>query len=170
MAYVVDRVVICDAYREPDAHYELLPGGRSRRVSTRRPSIRFLASAKDAKGGIAGVVGKEVGLFDDLSATTAELNEFVNQLREEGKSLRDAVVEGTLTRLRPKLMTALVASLGFLPMAIATGAGAEVQRPIATVVIGGIATSTFLTLLVVPLLYEWLERKSKPNKQTSIET
>lgn len=86
---------------------------------------------------------------------------FINQLREEGKSLRDAVVEGTLTRLRPKLMTALVASLGFLPMAIATGAGAEVQRPIATVVIGGIVTSTFLTLLVVPLLYEWLERKTR---------
>jgi cobalt-zinc-cadmium resistance protein CzcA len=94
---------------------------------------------------------------------------FINQLREEGKSLRDAVVEGTLTRLRPKLMTALVASLGFLPMAIATGAGAEVQRPIATVVIGGIVTSTFLTLLVVPLLYEWLERKTKPRNQTTVE-
>lgn len=90
---------------------------------------------------------------------------FINQLREEGKSLRDAVVEGTLTRLRPKLMTALVASLGFLPMAIATGAGAEVQRPIATVVIGGIVTSTFLTLLVVPLLYEWLERKTERRKR-----
>ena len=89
MAYVVDRVVICDAYREPDAHYELLPGGRSRRVSTRRPSIRFLASAKDAKGGIAGVVGKEAGIFDDLSATTAELNEFVNQLREEVRAWRE---------------------------------------------------------------------------------
>ena len=75
------------------------------------------------------------------------------------------IVEGTLTRLRPKLMTALVASLGFLPMAIATGAGAEVQRPIATVVIGGIVTSTFLTLLVVPLLYEWLERKTKPRTE-----
>ena len=95
---------------------------------------------------------------------------FINQLREEGKSLRDAVVEGTLTRLRPKLMTALVASLGFLPMAIATGAGAEVQRPIATVVIGGIVTSTFLTLLVVPLLYEWLERKTKPGNQTLLES
>ncbi len=95
---------------------------------------------------------------------------FINQLREEGKSLRDAVVEGTLTRLRPKLMTALVASLGFLPMAIATGAGAEVQRPIATVVIGGIVTSTFLTLLVVPLLYEWLERKTKPRNQQPIES
>jgi heavy metal efflux system protein len=93
---------------------------------------------------------------------------FINQLREEGKTLRDAVVEGTLTRLRPKLMTALVASLGFLPMAIATGAGAEVQRPIATVVIGGIVTSTFLTLLVVPLLYEWLERKTKARNQTPV--
>lgn len=90
---------------------------------------------------------------------------FINQLRKEGRNLRDAVVEGTLTRLRPKLMTALVASLGFLPMAIAKGAGAEVQRPIATVVIGGIVTSTFLTLLVVPLLYEWLERRRRPRKQ-----
>ena len=87
---------------------------------------------------------------------------FINQLRGEGMPLRDAVVEGTLTRLRPKLMTALVASLGFVPMAIATGAGAEVQRPIATVVIGGIITSTFLTLLVVPVLYDWIERKGKP--------
>ncbi len=86
---------------------------------------------------------------------------FINQLRSEGRELRDAVVEGTLTRLRPKLMTALVASLGFLPMAIATGPGAEVQRPIATVVIGGILTSTFLTLLVVPVLYDWIERKTR---------
>lgn len=93
---------------------------------------------------------------------------FINQLRSEGRPLREAVVEGTLTRLRPKLMTAMVASLGFLPMALATGAGAEVQRPIATVVIGGIVTSTFLTLLVVPLLYEWLERKTKSKTQTSI--
>ncbi len=90
---------------------------------------------------------------------------FINQLREEGRGLREAVVEGTLTRLRPKLMTALVASLGFVPMAVATGAGAEVQRPLATVVIGGIVTSTFLTLLVVPVLYEWLERKTKPTQQ-----
>ena len=84
---------------------------------------------------------------------------YINQLRTEGRDVREAVVEGTLTRLRPKLMTALVASLGFVPMAIATGAGAEVQRPIATVVIGGIVTSTFLTLLVVPVLYDWTERK-----------
>ena len=90
MAYVVDRVVICDAFREPDRHYQLLPGGRSKRVETRRPSMRFLASAKDAKGGIAGVVGKEAQLFDDLSASAAELNEFVNQLRDDVRAWRDA--------------------------------------------------------------------------------
>jgi heavy metal efflux system protein len=83
---------------------------------------------------------------------------FINQLRSEGRPLRDAVVEGSLTRLRPKLMTALVASLGFVPMAIAGGAGAEVQRPLATVVIGGIISSTFLTLVLLPVLYEWIER------------
>ncbi|MEO6054113.1 MAG: CusA/CzcA family heavy metal efflux RND transporter [Chthoniobacterales bacterium] len=94
---------------------------------------------------------------------------FINQLREEGRVLREAVIEGTLTRLRPKLMTALVAALGFVPMAIATGAGAEVQRPLATVVIGGIITSTFLTLLVVPVLYDWIETlflRRKSNQPT----
>jgi type III restriction enzyme len=95
MAYVVDRVVICDAFREPDAHYELLPGGRSRRVATRRPSMRFLASAKDVKGGIAGVVGKKAGLFDDLSASAGEQNEFVNQLRDEVRAWREAGWPGT---------------------------------------------------------------------------
>ena len=83
---------------------------------------------------------------------------FINQLREEGKSVRDAVVEGALTRLRPVLMTALVASLGFVPMALAHGSGAEVQRPLATVVIGGIITATFLTLVLLPTLYAWAER------------
>ncbi|HCU87933.1 MAG TPA: CusA/CzcA family heavy metal efflux RND transporter [Verrucomicrobiales bacterium] len=77
---------------------------------------------------------------------------FINQLREEGKSLEDAIRNGALTRLRPVLMTALVASLGFLPMALATGTGAEVQRPLATVVIGGILTATALTLIVLPAL------------------
>lgn len=69
MAYFVDRVVICDAFAEPEAHYQLLPGGRSRRVSGRRPSMRFLASARDSKGGIAGVVGKEASLFEDMLAS-----------------------------------------------------------------------------------------------------
>ena len=95
MAYVVDRVVICDAFREPDAHYELLAGGRSRRVATRRPSMRFLASAKDVRGGIAGVVGKEAGLFDDLSASPAEKNDYVNQLRDEVRAWREAGWPGT---------------------------------------------------------------------------
>jgi heavy metal efflux system protein len=84
---------------------------------------------------------------------------FINQLRAEGRPLRDAVVEGSLTRLRPKLMTALVASLGFVPMSLSHGAGAEVQRPLATVVIGGIISSTFLTLILLPALYEWMEKR-----------
>ena len=78
---------------------------------------------------------------------------YIRTLREQGMGLEQAVTEGALTRLRPVLMTALVASLGFVPMAIATGTGAEVQRPLATVVIGGILSSTALTLLVLPLLY-----------------
>ena len=82
-----------------------------------------------------------------------------NTLREQGRAVHDAVKEGALTRLRPVLMTALVASLGFVPMAISHGAGAEVQRPLATVVIGGIVSSTFLTLVLLPVLYEWMERK-----------
>ncbi|HED53324.1 MAG TPA: CusA/CzcA family heavy metal efflux RND transporter, partial [Phycisphaerales bacterium] len=80
---------------------------------------------------------------------------FINQLRDAGKPMRDAVVEGSLSRLRPVLMTALVASLGFVPMAINTGMGAEVQRPLATVVIGGLISSTVLTLFVLPTLYLW---------------
>ena len=95
MAYIVDRVVICDAFREPDRHYELLPGGRSKRVETRRPSMRFLASAKDVKGGIGGVVGKEAQLFDDLSASAAELNDAVNQLRDDVRAWREAGYPGT---------------------------------------------------------------------------
>jgi cobalt-zinc-cadmium resistance protein CzcA len=77
----------------------------------------------------------------------------IRKLREDGRSIEQAIREGALERLRPVLMTALVASLGFIPMAIATGTGAEVQRPLATVVIGGILSSTVLTLLVLPLLY-----------------
>ena len=80
------------------------------------------------------------------------------------------VREGAMTRLRPVLMTALVASLGFVPMAIASGAGAEVQRPLATVVIGGILSSTFLTLVLLPTLYEWLERKKKPADEAPAES
>ena len=78
---------------------------------------------------------------------------FRGNLRDQGLSLDDAIKQGSLTSLRPVLMTALVASLGFILMALATGTGAEVQRPLATVVIGGILSSTVLTLLVLPALY-----------------
>ena len=86
---------------------------------------------------------------------------FIRSLRQAGQPLEQAVREGALARLRPVLMTALVAALGFVPMALATGTGAEVQRPLATVVIGGILSSTALTLLVVPLLYRWAHRPGR---------
>jgi cobalt-zinc-cadmium resistance protein CzcA len=82
-----------------------------------------------------------------------------NELRAEGRDLLAVVREGALLRLRPVLTTALVAALGFVPMALATGPGAEVQRPLATVVIGGIVSATFLTLVVLPTLYVWIERE-----------
>lgn len=85
---------------------------------------------------------------------------FFNQLRAEGLSLREAVVKGSMTRLRPVIMTSLVAGLGFVPMAFNTGLGAEVQRPLATVVVGGVISSTILTLLLLPTLYMWLERST----------
>ena len=84
---------------------------------------------------------------------------FINDLRKDGMALDEAVIQGALMRLRPVLMTALVASLGFVPMALATGTGAEVQRPLATVVIGGIISSTLLTLVVLPGLYRIFRRK-----------
>ena len=121
-------------------------------------------------GGIAALALRDIPLsitaaigFIALSGV-AVLNglvmiSFIRSLREDGMSLDEAITHGALTRLRPVLMTALVASLGFVPMAIATGTGAEVQRPLATVVIGGILSSTVLTLLVLPLLYRMAHRK-----------
>ena len=82
----------------------------------------------------------------------------IRDLRAQGTGIDEAIVEGALTRLRPVLMIALVASLGFLPMAFNVGTGAEVQRPLATVVIGGILSSTLLTLLVLPVLYRLFHR------------
>ncbi len=86
---------------------------------------------------------------------------FIRQLRQRGLPKRDAIYEGAMTRLRPVMMTALVASLGFLPMALATGTGAEVQRPIATVVIGGLISATLLTLFVLPALYSLFGRSGQ---------
>lgn len=99
-----------------------------------------------------------IALFGVAVLNGVVMVSYINKLREEGKSLADAVRQGAQTRLRPVLMTALVASLGFIPMALATSAGAEVQRPLATVVIGGLMTSTVLTLLILPMLYGWFER------------
>ncbi|WP_313315969.1 CusA/CzcA family heavy metal efflux RND transporter [Pulveribacter sp.] len=94
---------------------------------------------------------------------------YIRSLREAGTPLDEAIREGALTRLRPVLMTALVASLGFIPMAIATGTGAEVQRPLATVVIGGILSSTVLTLLVLPILYRLAHRPDEQEEDVTAE-
>lgn len=92
------------------------------------------------------------------------LVDFINQQRTKGSSVKDAVMFGATARLRPVIMTALVAGLGFLPMALNTGMGAEVQRPLATVVIGGLISSTLLTLVLLPSLYIWLESRGKETK------
>ena len=89
---------------------------------------------------------------------------FITNLRQKTNQLVYSIIRGAIARLRAVLMTALVASLGFLPMALSTGTGAEVQRPLATVVIGGILSSTFLTLLVLPGLYYWAHKKISGKK------
>ena len=96
---------------------------------------------------------------------------YINQLTEEGHPLEESIFTGALTRLRPVLMTALVASLGFVPMALATGTGAEVQKPLATVVIGGLITSTMLTLFVLPALCQLLlgHKAGRPVSRDTIE-
>ncbi|MGB8464565.1 MAG: CusA/CzcA family heavy metal efflux RND transporter, partial [Terrimicrobiaceae bacterium] len=93
---------------------------------------------------------------------------FINSLRREGKEMNDAIRQGSLIRLRPVLMTALVASLGFLPMALAHGRGAEVQRPLATVVIGGIISCTMLTLLVLPAVYRLFHRDGETSPEADL--
>ena len=95
MAYVVDRVVICDAFREPDKHYQLLPGGKSRLKDGRRSSVRFLASARDTRGGITSVVGREATLFEDMLIAGEQMNDFINHLRDEIRDWRAAGYPGT---------------------------------------------------------------------------
>lgn len=121
-------------------------------------ALRGLPFSISAAVGFIAVSG--IAVLNGLMIIT-----FFNQLRERGADIRTSVWDGSLLRLRPKLMTALVASLGFVPMAIAHGAGAEVQRPLATVVIGGILTSTLLTLVLLPVLYEWLENSKLKQKK-----
>ena len=100
-----------------------------------------------------------IALFGVAVLNGVVLISYINQLRREGQSLEDAVINGAMLRLRPVLMTALVASLGLVPLLLSTGTGSEVQRPLATVVVGGLVTSTLLTLLVLPTIYGWFEKE-----------
>jgi RND family efflux transporter MFP subunit len=117
-----------------------------------------------------------IALFGIAVLNGIVLLTYIREIHQEGLSIAEAAERGAETRLRPVLMTALVASLGFIPMAISTGAGAEVQRPLATVVIGGLVTSTLLTLLVLPSLYKWIEewrerkwhQKQKRNEEVKL--
>ena len=96
-----------------------------------------------------------IALFGIAVLNGVVLLSYVLEKQAQGLSPQDAAREGAIVRLRPVLMTAMVASFGFVPMALASSAGAEVQRPLATVVIGGLVTSTLLTLLVLPAVYQW---------------
>lgn len=100
-----------------------------------------------------------IALFGVAVLNGLVLVSYMNQLRSEGVGLMEAIRQGAETRLRPVLMTALVATLGFMPMALSTGSGAEVQKPLATVVIGGLITSTLLTLVVLPVIYSWISQR-----------
>lgn len=120
----------------------------------------FLLWLRDMPMSISAAVGfialSGISVLNGLVMLT-----FIRQLRDQGVALRDAVIQGATRRVRPVLMTALVAGLGFVPMALNTGIGAEVQRPLATVVIGGIISATTLTLFVVPVLYYWLNKRTQ---------
>ena len=134
--------------------------------ATRPASLIFLNVPMAATGGILALLGRGmpfsisagvgfIALFGVAVLNGVVLVSFMRKLQEEGLSAAEAARSAAQVRLRPVLTTALVASLGFMPMAVATGAGAEVQKPLATVVIGGLVTSTLLTLLVLPALYRW---------------
>ncbi len=110
-----------------------------------------------------------VALFGVAVLNGIVLVEHINVLRKRGESVRDAVVHGAADRLRPVLMTAMVAGFGFIPMAFNTGPGSEVQRPLASVVIGGLITATLLTLLVLPTVYEWLEDRDRKKLKADFE-
>ncbi len=111
-----------------------------------------------------------IALFGVAVLNGVVLVTFINELRQRGATVSDAILRGCVTRLRPVLMTATVASIGFIPMALATGAGAEVQKPLATVVIGGLISSTLLTLLILPALYRMMERDSAPTAELQSPT
>ena len=105
-------------------------------------------------------IGKLLENRDSNSPTPDEVS-FINELRDRGLSVAEAVRQGTEMRLRPVLMTASVAILGLVPMLISSGVGAETQRPLASVVVGGLITSTLLTLVLLPVIYEWMETRGE---------
>jgi cobalt-zinc-cadmium resistance protein CzcA len=136
--------------------------------SARLAALIFLNVPLAASGGIVALwlrglpfsISAGVGfiaLFGVAVLNGVVLVTYIVQLRHEGKDATGAAFEGAMIRVRPVLMTALVATLGFIPMAVSTGAGAEVQRPLATIVIGGLVTSTLLTLFVLPAVYRWFD-------------
>ena len=146
--------------------------------STRLAALIFTAVPIAASGGVFALALR--GMPFSISAGVgfialfgvAVLNSLVwvsaaEHLREAGQTPRAAAEEAAMVRLRPVLMTALVASLGFLPMALSTTAGAELQRPLASVVIGGLITSTLLTTLVLPTIYPWFAPRHKPVEQVA---
>lgn len=144
--------------------------------SLRQAAIIFTGVPLAVTGGILALLARHmpfsvsagvgfIALFGVAVLNGVVLVSAINALRGRGEDVLTAVREGAQTRLRPVLMTALVASLGFIPMALSTGVGAEVQRPLATVVIGGIASSTLLTLIVLPTLYAWFEREKTPSEE-----
>lgn len=140
--------------------------------SVRLAALVFTAVPVAAVGGVAALWLRDIPFSISAAvgfialAGVAVLNglvmvTFIRQLRAQGLPVHDAIIQGSIIRLRPVLMTALVAAFGFVPMALAVGMGAEVQRPLATVVIGGIVSSTILTLLLIPVLYAWFEPRQR---------
>ena len=148
-----------------------------------RPAILiFLNVPFAATGGILALLARGmplsisagvgfIALFGVAVMNGVVLISYVRKLEaDEHLEAAEAARRGALTRMRPVLMTALVAALGFVPMALATGSGAEVQRPLATVVIGGLVTSTFLTLFVLPAIYPWFSGPANDGLQTEVPT
>lgn len=145
--------------------------------SVKLAALIFLNVPLAASGGVFGLWARGmdfsisagvgfIALFGVAVLNGVVLVTYIVELRKEGRSALDAAYEGAMIRVRPVLMTALVATLGFIPMALSSGSGAEVQKPLATVVIGGLITSTFLTLLVIPSIFRWFDSETTESEQT----
>lgn len=138
--------------------------------SLRNAALIYINVPIAATGGIAALFLRDmhfsisagvgfIALFGLCVLNGTVMVSYINELRQEGKEIKNAIIEGALTRLRPVLMTVTTDIIGFLPMAVSTDVGAEVQKPLATVIIGGLCFSTFLTLFVIPALYQWFPKR-----------